>query len=931
MEQNKSFKPFNSPQVEPGEDKIKTKNLEGISYETYEEKISEIAEIFKKEKIANVVIHSKENFEPKDAEKGLTFQNDLDTEVALFLLNDLNKKKPEEAYTDNAQTSLIIKGGNEKNLNEEQQKEGLNVFVDVGGSFLKIQKKQKETLVKLDHHGSGQSKNTSATQMMYDVLEKADLLKTKARWIKNIVNIVNSIDNLSYVNRKDREGKKIWNEDYFTNKWPYSVEAIAEQIPLPVLIKLCKDNKIKNAAQIFTHKEINGNIGDTIVREEEKNVEVKNEENGEIELKKETHFIRIKDICEANKQKALKTLEGIEKTIELNKKNGLDTDNTVIGKAVYFNFKSGTIPFKTAFLGAKAKGYESFVAFNNDPKKIEQKFFVNSSSANTQNFAKMLNEKLPGTRDIRGNFIFPPKNLTDLRKFKEADFLNMLIPGQKNNAENEENQEPQTEVKKTRLEILKEELRVLELREQELIKEIEADEKKLAEINKLLGITNSQELNQEINIPETESNTESIAQQQENLSSTPESTEASEEKIGNKEIQEVLNLLDNYEPNPGIDREELEINRDKIISVFTDDNKIEIDRIRAAIGHNYTMYELTLKPGTSLGKITNLSDDLLKELDARFLIPVPGKDTIGVEIPNKEPNRASFKEVLEKRKIKDSSIEPGASIRLGIGINNETFTTDITKKPHLLVAGNPGQGKDEIINTALTSLIIDADPSELKLVLMDISSQQNLTKFGDFSKLNKNYIQSPNKEGGNIISNIDEIMENLNNLCTEMDERYDLLKTTKCKNLQEYNEKIKNGTLQGHKKLHKIVLSINEIAEPIMYAGKKFEFPLARLAQLGRIVGINAIIGTERPSVNILTGIIKANFSNRISTQVDDKIKARIISDGQGAEKLGDKGDILYQTGSATIRLAAGLIKEDELKRVIEFKNRELEKSGKNK
>ena len=403
MEQKRNFRP---------RDKQEQKT-------SYENKVAEIAELFKNEKIAQVVIHAKENTEPTQEGKGLTSEPDFDTRMALYLLNDLNKKSIEETYTDEARTSFIIKGGNETNLQKEQHKEGLNVFVDVGGSFIRIQKNGKETLVKLDHHGTGQRGPTSATQMMYDILQKADLLNTEDKWVKNLVNTVNSIDNLNYVNRKDEKGEKIWNEEYFKNEWPYSVEAIAEHLPLPTLIQLYKENKIRNSAQVFTDTEL-----DNIIRTIKPNS--KDEKS-------------IVDIIKDNKENATKTLQSLQIAIELNKKNGLETEDTIIGKTIYHNYekiegiKSNNIPFKTAYLGTKALGYDSFAGFNPDPKKIAQKFFVNSTHPNTSKLAEQLNRRLPGTLDIRGTFIFPPKNTKDLKNFKEEDFIKQLIPRQKIN------------------------------------------------------------------------------------------------------------------------------------------------------------------------------------------------------------------------------------------------------------------------------------------------------------------------------------------------------------------------------------------------------------------------------------------------------------------------------------------------------------------
>lgn len=392
----------------------------------------------------------------------------------------------------------------------------------------------------------------------------------------------------------------------------------------------------------------------------------------------------------------------------------------------------------------------------------------------------------------------------------------------------------------------------------------------------------------------------------------------------NQEIpKEILDLFDDYGPSPEIDRAELEENKDKIVAALTNKN-IEITKISAAVGDIHTLYEISLAPGSKISKIRENEDELSINLggNARFILPIPGKGTIGIEVTHRNKNEVSFKEVLEKSQGKASDFLPGTKIRLGKEVNGEVFIPNLTKLPHLLVAGMTGQGKNEIINTALSSLILDAKPSELKLVLMDYQK----VEFYPFSELHPNYIAMKNKEGGNIISDTSEVIENLNNLCIEMDDRYDLLKKYKCKNWKEYNEKIEKGEIQGEKKLNMIVLAINEISDYIMAAGKEIELPLARLAQLARAIGIHVIIGTYRPSENILTGIIRANFPARISTKVSSKIDSKIILGEAGGENLGGKADMIFAIGSNSVRLAGGFIKDDELEKLIEYKNQELKK-----
>lgn len=397
--------------------------------------------------------------------------------------------------------------------------------------------------------------------------------------------------------------------------------------------------------------------------------------------------------------------------------------------------------------------------------------------------------------------------------------------------------------------------------------------------------------------------------------------------VQNQEIpKEILDLFDDYEKNPGIiDRAELEQDKAKIVTALTNKN-IEITKISAAVGDIHTLYEISLAPGSKISKIRENEDELSINLggNARFILPIPGKGTIGIEVTHRNKNEVSFKEVLEKSQGKASDFLPGTKIRLGKEVNGEVSIPNLTKLPHLLVAGMTGQGKNEIINTALSSLILDAKPSELKLVLMDYQK----VEFYPFSELHPNYIAMKNKEGGNIISDTSEVIENLNKLCIEMDDRYDLLKKYKCKNWKEYNEKIEKGEIQGEKKLNMIVLTINEIADYIMTAGKEVELPIARLAQLGRAIGIHVIIGTNRPSENILTGIIRANFPARIGTKVSSKEHSKLIIDERGAEALAGQGDMIFAIGSSSVRLAGGFIKDGELEKLIKFKNQELKKLG---
>lgn len=474
----------------------------------------------------------------------------------------------------------------------------------------------------------------------------------------------------------------------------------------------------------------------------------------------------------------------------------------------------------------------------------------------------------------------------------------------------------ETEALKTKKENIQKEL-------EDLRTEYAKQEKEIQELRELIEALPDDE--------DTEGEQEIIKIEPEiTITNTPTETgdlEASSGVGQKQEIpKEVLDLFDDYEKNPGIiDRAELEKDKDKIVAAFTNKN-IGITKIKATVGDIHTLYEISLAPGSKISKIRENQDELSLNLygNARFILPIRGKGTIGIEIMNRNKNKVSFKEVLEKSETKVSNFIPGSRLRLGKTVSGESLVADMTKLPHLIVAGMTDQGKNEIINTALSSLILDAKPSELKLVLVDGKG----TEFNPFKELHPNYIAMKNKEGGNIISETSEVIEKLDNLCVEMDDRYDLLKKYKCKNWKEYNEKIEKGEIQGEKKFNMIVLAINEIADYIMTSGKEVELPIARLAQLGRAIGIHVIIGTDRPSQNILTGTIRANFPARIGTKVNSPQLSNIILDERGADTLAGQGDMILKNDTRSVRLAGGFIKDDELEKLIEYKNQELKKLG---
>lgn len=378
-----------------------------------------------------------------------------------------------------------------------------------------------------------------------------------------------------------------------------------------------------------------------------------------------------------------------------------------------------------------------------------------------------------------------------------------------------------------------------------------------------------------------------------------------------------LDLLQEYAEQKGeVDRAELEANKDQIIATLLN-YKIEITKIRATIGPTVTLYEIVPAPGVKISKIKNLEDDIalsLAALGIRIIAPIPGKGTIGIEVPNKNKQIVSLKEVLMSEKF--TSTKMALPIALGKTISNEVFVADLAKMPHLLVAGATGQGKSVGINTILMSLLYKKHPSQVKLVLID-PKKVELFPYGH---LDQHFLAFLPDQDEPIITETSKVINTLNSLCIEMDNRYDLLKKARVRNLNEYNEKFTERKLspkEGHKFLPYIVLVIDEFADLIMTAGKEVELPIARLAQLSRAIGIHLIIATQRPSVNIITGIIKANFPARLAFKVTSKIDSRTILDGGGADQLIGAGDMLLSIGSNNIRLQCAFVDTPEVESVI--------------
>lgn len=381
----------------------------------------------------------------------------------------------------------------------------------------------------------------------------------------------------------------------------------------------------------------------------------------------------------------------------------------------------------------------------------------------------------------------------------------------------------------------------------------------------------------------------------------------------------VLPLLDNYEDQKiEIDRAELEANKDQIIETLLN-YKIEIVKIRATIGPTVTLYEIIPAPGVRISRIKNLEDDIalsLAALGIRIIAPIPGRGTIGIEVPNKSKQVVSLREVLASDKFRRSDMD--LPIALGKTISNEVFVADLAKMPHLLIAGATGQGKSVGINTILCSLLYKKHPSQLKLVLIDPKK----VELSPYSKIENHFLAYLPDQLEPIITDTSKVVQTLNSLCIEMDKRYDLLKKAQARNIKEYNEKFvarKLNPEKGHDYMPFIVLVIDEFADLIMTAGKEVELPIGRLAQLARAVGIHLIIATQRPSVNIITGVIKANFPARLAFKVTSKVDSRTILDSSGAEQLIGRGDMLLAAGSDIIRVQCAFVDTPEVERVINF------------
>ena len=382
-----------------------------------------------------------------------------------------------------------------------------------------------------------------------------------------------------------------------------------------------------------------------------------------------------------------------------------------------------------------------------------------------------------------------------------------------------------------------------------------------------------------------------------------------------------LDLLKKYDTNgqPNIDKDELNANKERIVEVLRNFG-VEISSIIATVGPTITLYEITPAAGIRISKIRNLEDDIALSLSAlgiRIIAPIPGKGTIGIEVPNTKPSIVSMESILNSKKFQDTTMDLPCAI--GKTITNEVYMFDLAKAPHLLVAGATGQGKSVGLNAIITSLLYKKHPAEMKIVLVDPKK----VEFSVYANIDKHFLAKvPDDDAEPIITDVTKVVRTLNSLCKEMDTRYDLLKTAQVRNIKEYNKKFCERKLnpdKGHRFLPYIVVVIDEFGDLIMTAGKEVELPIARIAQLARAVGIHMIIATQRPTTNIITGTIKANFPSRIAFRVGAMIDSRTILDRPGAQQLVGRGDMLYLNGGEPVRVQCAFVDTPEVDRINQY------------
>ena len=383
-----------------------------------------------------------------------------------------------------------------------------------------------------------------------------------------------------------------------------------------------------------------------------------------------------------------------------------------------------------------------------------------------------------------------------------------------------------------------------------------------------------------------------------------------------------IDLLKKYDiDNTGVDMEEQRMNKDRIVQALRNFG-VEISSIKATVGPTITLYEITPAPGVRISKIRNLENDIALSLSAlgiRIIAPIPGKGTVGIEVPNAHPKMVSMESIINSKKFQETDFE--LPMALGKTITNEIFMVDLVKMPHLLVAGATGQGKSVGLNAIITSLLYKKHPAELKLVMVDPKK----VEFSVYNPIVNHFLAQVEGNEDNeepIITDVNKVVQTLKSLCVEMDTRYDLLKSAHARNIKEYNEKFKERRLNpknGHKFMPYIVVIIDEFGDLIMTAGKEIELPIARIAQLARAVGIHMIIATQRPTTNIITGTIKANFPARMAFKVSAMIDSRTILDRPGANQLVGKGDMLFLAGTEPIRVQCAFVDTPEVERICNF------------
>lgn len=427
--------------------------------------------------------------------------------------------------------------------------------------------------------------------------------------------------------------------------------------------------------------------------------------------------------------------------------------------------------------------------------------------------------------------------------------------------------------------------------------------------------------NEEVEIAAPQSNTPS------QLSKNADDAEVLEEEMEDYDPKKdlslfkapSLNLLKTYNSgNIDVDMQEQNENKDKIITTLRNYG-IEIVSIKATVGPTITLYEIVPQPGVRISRIKNLEDDIALSLSAlgiRIIAPMPGKGTVGIEVPNKDPQIVSMQSVISSKKFQESTLE--LPVALGKTITNEVFIFDLTKMPHLLVAGATGQGKSVGLNAIITSLLYKKHPSELKMVLID----PKMVEFNIYSTIEKHYLAKLPDEEKAIITDVSKVTQTLNSLTKEMDDRYELLMRAKVRNIKEYNEKFIKRRLNpnnGHRYLPYLVIVIDEFGDLIMTAGKEIEMPIARIAQKARAVGMHMVIATQRPTTNIITGTIKANFPARIAFRVTSQIDSRTILDMNGANQLIGRGDMLFSQGSNLIRIQCAFVDTPEVEEIAQY------------